>query len=104
MATCTRTTSSSLLLPRQRQDPLRFRRHRELRPDGQLLLDLGANDNCDYVDPDTSQTRNWAGMVRRPSDECISCAGCAHSQCLNCQLKGKVFWWMMARMAGWSGQ
>jgi hypothetical protein len=27
---------------------------------------------------------------------------CAHSHCFNCYLKGKAFWWLLARMAGWS--
>ena len=36
------------------------------------------------------------------SHPCPSC-GCAHSHCFNCYQKGKVFWWMMARIAGWDG-
>jgi hypothetical protein len=32
---------------------------------------------------------------------CPNCDGCAHSHCFNCYLKGKAFWWMMARVAGW---
>lgn len=35
------------------------------------------------------------------SHTCPGCAGCAHSHCFNCYLKGKAFWWMMARVAGW---
>lgn len=47
------------------------------------------------------------------SDECCSGAGCgniygcermcAHSHGINCLIKGKAFWWMMARLAGWEG-
>jgi len=33
---------------------------------------------------------------------CPSCGGCAHSHCFNCYLKGKAFWWMMARVTGWT--
>ena len=33
---------------------------------------------------------------------CPSCASCAHSHCFNCYLKGKAWWWMMARISGWS--
>ncbi len=70
-------------------------------PDGNYYLDKGANDNCDYSDNGTS--KNWAQIwcANNPGI-CGSCS-CAHSQCLNCQQKGKAFWWMMARVAGWDG-
>lgn len=68
-------------------------------PDGNYYLDLGCNDNCDY------SGGNWATewCSAHPGDDlCVSCS-CAHSQSLNCNLKGRVFWWMMARLAGWEG-
>ena len=34
---------------------------------------------------------------------CLDCDHCAHSHCFNCYLKGKAFWWMLARMSGWNG-
>lgn len=37
------------------------------------------------------------------SHTCPSCSSCAHSHCFNCYNKGKAFWWMIARMAGWDG-
>ncbi len=71
-------------------------------PDGNYYLDLAANDNCDYDAPEGGR-RNWADdWCEAHPGECASC-GCAHSKCLNCQRKGRVFWWMMARVAGWPG-
>ncbi|MBR9976143.1 MAG: T9SS type A sorting domain-containing protein [Bacteroidetes bacterium] len=71
-------------------------------PDGNYFLDRHANDNCDYIGSD-GQRHNWAQewCARNPG-QCGDCS-CAHSQCLNCQQKGKAFWWMMARLAGWTG-
>ena len=66
-------------------------------PDGTDYLDLGANDNCDY------SGGNWADewcAANPGSDLCALCS-CAHSKALNCNLKARAFWWMMARLAGW---
>jgi len=58
-------------------------------------------DNCDYVKD--SVPHNWATewCAAHPG-ECSS-TSCAHSQSLNCDMKGRAFWWMMARLAGWPG-
>ncbi len=67
-------------------------------PDGTDYLDLGANDNCDY------SGGNWADQwcaANQGSELCDSCS-CAHSQSLNCNVKARAFWWMMARLAGWN--
>ena len=67
-------------------------------PNGTDFLDLGANDNCDY------SGGNWATewcSANPGSDLCDLCS-CAHSQSLNCNVKARAFWWMMARLAGWN--
>ena len=66
-------------------------------PDGNYFLDRGATDSCNY------DGGNWADewCTAHPG-ECVSCS-CAHSRCLNCQQKGRAFWHMMARLAGWDG-
>ena len=75
-------------------------------PDGVVnFMQLFANDNCDYRNNGSDQ--NWAcdWMDANPATELAvtvdNCDDCAHSQCLNCVLKGRGFWWMMAQIAGW---
>ena len=68
-------------------------------PDWKDYLPLGCNDNGDY------SGGNWPTQwcTAHPGDDlCASCS-CAHSQPIICNLKGRAFWWMMARLAGWEG-
>ena len=57
-------------------------------------------------DPDSNDHRddddacNWCADWCS-THSCPSCSSCAHSHCFNCYQKGKAFWWMMARLAGW---
>ena len=64
-------------------------------PDGNEFLSLDANDACDYWLDGTQY--NWADQwcAANPG-ECTSCS-CAHSRSLNCDRKGRAFWWMLAR-------
>jgi hypothetical protein len=52
--------------------------------------------------PDESDACQWCSNWCSAHD-CPNCGDCAHSHCFNCYQKGKAFWWMMARIAGWDG-
>lgn len=71
-------------------------------PAGNGYLNRGADDGCYY----DNWTRNWAQewCAAHPSDARCAWCDCAHSEPLNCALKGRAFWWMLARIAGWSGR
>ncbi|MBD3233175.1 MAG: hypothetical protein GF315_05575, partial [candidate division Zixibacteria bacterium] len=51
--------------------------------------------------PDESDACNWCYDWCAVHD-CPTCGDCPHSHCFNCYLKGKAFWWMMAKIYGWS--
>lgn len=70
-------------------------------PNSHYFVDLGATDGNDYND----WSQNWADewcAANAGSTLCVA-NSCAHSTSLNCNLKGRAFWWMMARLAGWDG-
>ena len=66
-------------------------------PDGLYMLDKFADDGCYYGK--NNHKRNLADeWCLRHADRCEPYE-CAHSRPLNCDLKARAFWWMMARLA-----
>lgn len=74
-------------------------------PDGFVnFMESNADDACDYRLNGSS--RNWAEewLAKNPAHGIALPGSAAHTQPLNAALKGRAFWWMMARLAGWSGK
>lgn len=77
-------------------------------PGGEYFLDNYATDGNEYDsngDGNPWGDANWATewCDANPGSELCAANSCAHSTSLNCNLKGRAFWWMMARLAGWNG-
>ena len=91
-------------------------------PDGAYFYDRYMYDNLDYTTA-ANTTGNWGAewiaahigseleMLTTGNgvgDGYTGCTGCAHSDSpaaanINCVLKGRAFWWMLASISGWSG-
>ncbi len=78
-------------------------------PDGSEYLSRLALDTCQYDGNGDGDPRNdganWADewCADHGGDPLCAACSCAHSEALNCQLKGRATWWMLARIAGWGG-
>jgi hypothetical protein len=74
-------------------------------PDGNAFLEKGAKDDCSYAKPDGTRG-NWAveWLARHAGHGWKLPERAAHTAPLNGAMKGRAFWWMLARVAGWSGK
>ena len=73
------------------------------RDNGKVLFDF---EDIELYDPDGVRYSDGSDACEWCYDwcstySCPTCGDCAHSHCFNCYQKGKAFWWMMARVAGW---
>jgi len=74
-------------------------------PEGKInYMELNADDRCRYdSDGDGRRDANWADrwIAANPGHGIALPPRAAHTHPLNAALKGRAFWWMMARLAGW---
>jgi len=66
------------------------------------FADIESYDPAGNYYPDGTDWCEWC-EAWCTTHTCPTCEDCAHSQCMNCYQKGRAFWWMMARLTGWSG-
>jgi hypothetical protein len=57
-------------------------------------------DACEWC---TNYCSSQSGIGSCSVGTCDALYYCRHSHCFNCYQKGKAFWWLLAKLAGWPG-
>jgi hypothetical protein len=76
---------------------------------GKILYDFADIESWDPAGtyyPDATDACLWcADWCSAHGSDCNALPStCSHSNPFNCQLKAQAFWWLMARIAGWTGE
>jgi hypothetical protein len=65
------------------------------------FADIESYDPAGTYYPDAADDCAWCADWCA-SHSCPDCGSCAHSHCFNCYRKGMAFWWLLAKLTGWS--